>query len=172
MNALMGIKELKFLKTDVIIYDMRDYESFTVAHFWNSQYYDIGLWDDGLNDEFIRVTTFKQLFLVGDDNLFTGKDFDGFIKSISKVTLKASGVYFYNFDLKTIENENLEKLIVYNEEKTKLLYYPSLVIENEQLWWGGIFLWNEKIEKEQLQKLWIYDALYIGDKDILNSIKK
>lgn len=168
----MGIKELKFLKTDVIIYDMRDYEDFTTAHFCNSQHYDIGTWDDGLVEEFARVTTFKQLFLIGDGNLFTSKDFDSFISSISKANLKASGIYFYRLDMKTIEDENLGQIFVYNEEKTKLLYFPSLVIENEHLWWGGIFLWNTKIENEQLQKLCIYDALYIGDKDALNDIKK
>jgi hypothetical protein len=33
LNALMGIKELKFQKTDIIMYDMRDFEEFEKYHF-------------------------------------------------------------------------------------------------------------------------------------------
>lgn len=171
LNALMGIKELKFQKTDIIMYDMRDFEEFEKFHFCNSQHYDIGMWNDSYNAEFAKVTLFKHVFLIGDNNLYSSSDFDSFIESLSKAKLKANGIYFYNMDMKTIEDENCDGLLVFDQQKTKLFYYPSLVVENEHLCWGGIFLCNDRIEKLQLDKLWIGDSLYIGDLEKHKKVK-
>lgn len=133
LNALMGIKELKFQKTDIIMYDMRDLEAFSDFHFCNSQHYDIGLWTDAYNEDFARVTQFKHVFMIGDDTLYSSSDFDHFIESLSKAKLKCNGLFFYNIDFKVIQDENLEGLLVQNGQKTKLEYYPSLIVENEHL---------------------------------------
>lgn len=81
-------------------------------------------------------------------------------------------MYFYNLNMKTIEHENLDLLFVYNQQPTKLPYYPSLVVENQSLCCGGIFLANEKVKMENLEKLCINDALFIGDSEKLKAIKK
>ena len=36
-------------------------------------------------------------------------------------------------DYKVVEDESLQGLVVHDQQPTKLLYYPSLVIENEKL---------------------------------------
>lgn len=133
LNGLMAIKELKYPKSDILIYDMRDLDLYESSHFCNSQRYDIGTWDDSYNQGFAKVTLFKQVFMVGDSSLYQSTDFDAFINSLAKAKLKCSGLYFYNFDLKVIEDENLQGLLVFDQAKTKLQYYPSLVIENEKL---------------------------------------
>jgi hypothetical protein len=111
------------------------------------------MWDDSYNAEFAKVTLFKHVFLIGDNNLYSSSDFDSFIESLSKAKLKTNGIYFYNMDMKTIEDENCDGLLVLNQQKTKLQYYPSLIVENEHLCCGGIFLCNDRIENEQLDKL-------------------
>lgn len=175
LNALMAIKELKFSKTDVIIYDIRDFVKYEDFHFCHSQHYDIGTWTDNYNEDFSRITRFKYVFIVGDDSVYSSSDFDNYIESISKAKLKSNGLYFYNINRKTIDDENLNGLLVLNKEPTKLNYYPSLAVENEKLWLGGIFMANEKVQKDQIDELCISDALYIGDpsnyKQIKNDLK-
>jgi len=160
------------LKTDIIIYDIRDFEKYEEFHFWNSQHYDIGTWTDSYNEDFTRITRFNYVFIVGDDKIFQSSDFDSFIESISKAKLKANGLFFYNINRKTIDDENLNGLLVENQTKTKLKYYPSLVVENEHLWCGGIFLANDKIEQPEINEFRISDALYIGDPEKYNLVKK
>ena len=51
-------------------------------------------------------------------------------------------------------------------------YYPSLVVENEKLCCGGIFLANEKISEQQMDELCIGEALFIGGAETGKKIKK
>lgn len=133
LNALMSIKELKYPKSDILIYDMRDLDRFEHFHFCNSQRYDIGTWDETYNEGFEKVTRFKHVFMVADEDLFSSSDFENFISSLHQTHLKCNGLYFYNLDYKIVEDESLLGLLVHNQQPTKLLYYPSLVIENEHL---------------------------------------
>lgn len=168
----MSIKEVKYPKTDIFMYDIRAFEKYEKFHFWNSQYYDINKWDDTFSEDFTKITKFKHVYIIGDESLYSSKDFDKFIQSFSQAKLKWNGLYFYNFNLKTIKKENLDELLVSDQQKTKLIYYPSLVVESEQNTLGGVFLSNERIEHEQLDKLSISDALFIGSTEQYSQMKK
>lgn len=168
----MSIKEVKYPKTDIFIYDIRDFEKYEKYHFWNSQHYDINNWDDAFSEDFTKISKFKHVYIIGDESVYSSSEFDKFIKSFSQAKLKWNGLYFYNFNLKTIKKENLDELLVTDQQKTKLIYYPSLVVESEKNTFGGVFLSNERIEHEQLDKLSISDALFIGSSEKYSQIKK
>ena len=179
LNALMAIKELKFGKTDVIMYDIREFWEYSSFHFCHSQHYDIGTWSDTYMTDLCKITRFKYLFIISDSNTFQSTDFTTFIESLSKSlkSLKWTWLFFYNINLKDITDQNLNHLLVHNQTKTKLNYYPSLIIENPQLWWGGLFLANHNITDIQNEYIdqYISEVIYLGDEDkgklIKDSIK-
>jgi hypothetical protein len=169
----MAIKERKFVKTDIIFYDIREFIKFEECHFWNAQPYDIALWTDSYNEDFAKLTQLKNVFFIGDDELFASSDFDNFMEILSKAKLRMNGLFLYVMDVENItKNENLEGLLIYNQQTKKLAYYPSLAVENEKLWCGGIFIANEKISQQQMDELCIGEALFIGGVETGKKIKK
>jgi len=172
LNALMAINERKFVKTDVILYDIRELEKYEESHFCNSQHYDINGWSDSFNIEFVKVTQFKNVFLIGDESLFSSSHFEKFMLSLAKTKLKVVGMYLYVMDSTVIESEKLDGLLVTNKQPTKLWYYPSLIVENEMLGCGGIFLAKDFVHSDQLEKLGISNALFIGSPEQGKEIKK
>ena len=58
----------------------------------------------------------KNVFFIGDDELFASPDFDNLMKSLAKVKLRMSGLFFYVMDVEHItKNENLEGILVFKQ---------------------------------------------------------
>ena len=60
---------------------------------------------------FVSMTSFKYVFLVGDEYLFTSNEFEEFLESILSKRLRPYRLWFYNFDIKSIKKCKLEILI-------------------------------------------------------------
>lgn len=169
-------------------------EEFEVFHFWNSKLFDTEAFscqeseeeDEIEKERFIKATIFKQVFFIGDKNIFSEKNFDNFLEKLGEINLKCAGLYIHLLDLKDIEEANLSWLLVmdqcfttkknYSIEKTskhrKLLYFPSLIIEKDQTSCRGIFIATERIENSELDNFSIKEAIFIGDENNFKKIKK